>query len=49
MASPGSGAALLLRAVITNGDFDRYWKFHLDREHERTHASRYQNQYALAA
>lgn len=42
-------AVLLLRAVITNGDFDQYWQFHLDREHQRTHTSRYQDLYALAA
>lgn len=46
---PGAEAVLLLRAVITNGDFDQYWQFHLDREYQRTHASRYQDQYALAA
>jgi hypothetical protein len=32
-----------------NGDFDEYWKFHLDRECQRTHTSRYQHQLALAA
>jgi hypothetical protein len=42
-------AVLLLRAVIANGDFDQYWQFHLDREYQRTHASRYKDQYALAA
>ncbi|GLI00688.1 ISKra4 family transposase [Phytohabitans aurantiacus] len=45
----GAEAVLLLRAVITNGDFDQYWQFHLDREYQRTHASRYQDQYAPAA
>jgi hypothetical protein len=42
-------AVLLLRAVITNGDFDAYWTFHLQQEHHRTHTSRYQHQYDLAA
>jgi hypothetical protein len=46
---PGAEAVLLLRAVITNGDFDTYWKFHLKQEHQRTHTSRYQHQYDLAA
>lgn len=46
---PGAEAVLLLRAVITNGDFQAYWEFHLQQEHQRTHASRYQHQYDLAA
>lgn len=46
---PGAEAVLLLRTVITNGDFQAYWKFHLQQEHQRTHASRYQHQYDLAA
>ena len=43
----GAEAVLLLRAVIANGDFDAYWRFHLDRE--CTHARRYKDQLALAA
>jgi len=31
----GSEAVLTLRAVISNGDFDDYWRFHLAREHQR--------------
>jgi hypothetical protein len=46
---PGAEAVLLLRTVITNGDFEAYWKFHLQQEHQRTHTSRYQYQYDLAA
>jgi hypothetical protein len=42
-------AVLLLRAVITNGDFDTYWTYHLQQEHQRTHTSRYQDRYDLAA
>ncbi|MEH1018004.1 ISKra4 family transposase, partial [Micromonospora sp. CPCC 206060] len=42
-------AVLLLRAVIANGDFDQYWRYHLQREYQRTHASRYKDQLALAA
>jgi hypothetical protein len=37
----GAEAILKLRAVLSNGDFDDYWAFHLAREHERVHLSRY--------
>ena len=37
----GAEAVLKLRALKVSGDFDAYWCFHLDREHERNHASRY--------
>jgi hypothetical protein len=37
----GAEAVLRLRALWTNGDFDAYWEFHLQREYERTHRSRY--------
>jgi hypothetical protein len=37
----GAESVLRLRALWTNGDFDAYWAFHLDREHQRTHRSRY--------
>lgn len=39
----GAEAVLKLRAVRTNGDFDTYWRYHLDREQQRVHASRYAN------
>jgi hypothetical protein len=45
----GAEAVLLLRAVITNGDFNDYWRFHVQQEYQRTHATRYQDQFALAA
>jgi len=45
----GAEAILKLRAVIANGDFDRYWRYHLRREHERIHHARYRASYALAA
>lgn len=45
----GAEAVLALRAVIANGDIDEYWAFHLQRESERTHATRYQGQLVLAA
>jgi hypothetical protein len=37
----GAEAILKLRAIITNGDFNAYWAYHLTRERERVHASRY--------
>jgi hypothetical protein len=37
----GAEAILKLRALRSNGDFDDYWNFHLDREHHRVHRSRY--------
>jgi hypothetical protein len=45
----GAEAVLKLRAVNTNGDFDRYWRFHLARENHRVHTPRYQDAYDLAA
>jgi hypothetical protein len=39
----GAEAVLKLRAVRANGDFDSYWRFHLKREHQRVHQSRYHN------
>jgi hypothetical protein len=38
-------AILQLRAITANGDWDAYWDWHLDREHERNHPPGY----ALAA
>jgi hypothetical protein len=38
-------AVLKLRALHANGDFDAYWAYHLQREHQRNH----QPSYALAA
>ncbi|HET7487119.1 MAG TPA: ISKra4 family transposase [Acidimicrobiales bacterium] len=37
----GAEAVLKLRAVRCNGDFDAYWRFHLDQERHRVHESRY--------
>jgi hypothetical protein len=37
----GAEAVLRLRAVRASGDFDAYWQFHLAREKERNHATRY--------
>jgi len=40
-SSAGAEAVLRLRALRASGDFDDYWLFHIAREHERTHQSRY--------
>jgi hypothetical protein len=45
----GAEAVLKLRAVNTNGDFDRYWRFHLARENQRVHSPYNQDTYDLAA
>jgi hypothetical protein len=45
----GAEAILKLRAVIANGDFDRYWRYHLRGEHERVHHARYRESLVLAA
>ncbi len=37
----GAEAVLKLRALVSNGDFDTYWRYHLLREHQRVHATRY--------
>jgi len=37
----GAEAMLRLRAVRTNGDWERHWQHHLAEEHARVHASRY--------
>ncbi len=34
-------AVLKIRALRTNGDFDRYWTFHLAQEQDRVHRQRY--------
>jgi hypothetical protein len=38
---PGAEAILKLRALTSNGDFDRYWTWHLTQEQQRIHHSRY--------
>lgn len=39
----GAEAVLRLRAVRASKDFDAYWAFHLVRERDRNHASRYED------
>ena len=36
-------------AVISNGDFDDYWRYHLAREHQRLYPGTVQGQYTLGA
>jgi len=45
----GAEAVLTLRAVISNGDFDEYWRYHLTREHQRLYPGTAQSHYALGA
>jgi hypothetical protein len=45
----GAEAVLKLRALVSNGDFDDYWSWHLKQEYQRVHRSRYRSDYALAA
>ncbi|MBG0814646.1 ISKra4 family transposase [Planomonospora sp. ID82291] len=45
----GAEAILTLRAVIANGDFDAYWRFHLAQDHRRVHQARYQEELDLTA
>jgi hypothetical protein len=40
-STAGAEAVLRLRALRASGDFDDYWQFHVAKEHERTHQSRY--------
>ena len=45
----GAEAILTLHAMISNGDFEEYWRFHLAREHQRLHPGTAQGQYTLGA
>lgn len=38
---PGAESVLRLRSLRSSGDFEAYWAFHLSKEHERNHQSRY--------
>jgi hypothetical protein len=46
--TPGAEAVLRLRAVIANGDFEAYWRYHQQQELRRNHLDHYQ-QLDLAA
>jgi len=39
----GAEAILKLRAIIANGDFQEYWRFHLAQERHHVHEARYHN------
>lgn len=39
----GAEAVLKLRALHSNGDFEQYWRYHLERERHRHHEIRYLN------
>lgn len=40
-SAAGAEAVLKLRALRASDDFDDYWQFHVAKEYERTHRSRY--------
>lgn len=46
---PGAEAVLKLRALISNRDFEPYFAWHLQREHQRNHQTLYQDKLSLAA
>jgi hypothetical protein len=46
---PGAEAVLRLRAVVSNGDHDPYWRFHVAREHERLYLTPIHRRLELAA
>lgn len=39
----GAESVLKLRSLVTSGDFDEYWEFHLKNEYERNHAAKIAN------
>ena len=45
----GAQAILWLRAINASGDTSAYWNYHITREHQRNHTSRYQDNLGLAA
>jgi hypothetical protein len=45
----GAEAILKLRAIIANGDFDAYWRYHLTQERHHVHEARYHNHTIPAA
>ena len=45
----GAEAILTLRAVLSNDDFEEYWRYHLTREHQRLYPGTAQGQYTLGA
>ena len=45
----GAEAILTLRALVSNGDFDEYWRYHAGQELHRVHRARYRKDHELAA
>ena len=45
----GAQAILTLRALVSNGDYDTYWHYHLNQEHHRVHHAQYHSSYQLTA
>jgi len=45
----GAEAILTLRAVIANGDYEDYWRYHLACEHQRLYPGTAQGQHTLSA
>jgi hypothetical protein len=37
----GAEAVLKLRSLVSSGDFDEYWAFHLQQDYQRNHAAHY--------
>jgi hypothetical protein len=37
---PGAEAVLKMRAIKLSGDFDAYWKFHIQQDQQRLYGSR---------
>lgn len=46
---PGAEALLQLRAIISNGDFTAYWRYHVHQEHARLYPRPDQAAYRLTA
>jgi hypothetical protein len=40
---PGAQAMLWMRAIAASGDLGTYWHWHITREHQRNHLSKFQN------
>ena len=45
----GAEAVLKLRAIKANGDFDAYWRYHLDQERHHVHVARYHGHFIAKA
>jgi hypothetical protein len=43
----GAEAVLRLRSLYISGDWDQYWRFHLELEHQRHHKALYRREIPL--